>query len=214
MVSTIHFSQYIKIVNILRKLAEKNFWKLIILEAKSPCGEFSGGESPKASCPVPLRLMMLLSHFLMFGWHSKWNTYLVNMVCENTHIHVEALLILTNAVYFIMNIFSLNYFPWSNLMLIIYFTNKVPNDTLFVGLFVFIEEDHYVLPDFIHMLNLMNDFRRSKCPSCSIFALGSPSNQNKYYSKDNFAEVTHIFLRIWSTKYIYEYYDEWKIVFV
>lgn len=41
------------------------------------------------------------------------------------------------------------------------------------GLVVFLEEDHYVAPDFIHMLHLMERARQSHCPSCRILSLGS-----------------------------------------
>lgn len=43
----------------------------------------------------------------------------------------------------------------------------------FPGLIVFFEEDHYVAPDFIHMLQLMDRARQSHCPTCRVLSLGT-----------------------------------------
>ena len=41
------------------------------------------------------------------------------------------------------------------------------------GLFLFLEEDHYVAPDFLHVLKLMSDARPQHCPTCNILSLGT-----------------------------------------
>lgn len=35
-----------------------------------------------------------------------------------------------------------------------------------------LEEDHYVFPDFLHVLRLMREIAPKKCPDCNIFGLG------------------------------------------
>ena len=41
------------------------------------------------------------------------------------------------------------------------------------GLFLFLEEDHYMVPDFLHVLKLMSDARPQRCPTCNILSLGT-----------------------------------------
>lgn len=48
------------------------------------------------------------------------------------------------------------------------------------GLVVFLEEDHYVAPDFLHILNLMNDAWWEKCPGCDILSLGTYMKRYNY----------------------------------
>lgn len=38
---------------------------------------------------------------------------------------------------------------------------------------VFLEEDHYVVPDVLHMLNLLEETRRQYCSHCNVLSLGT-----------------------------------------
>lgn len=49
------------------------------------------------------------------------------------------------------------------------------------GLVLFLEEDHYVAEDFLHMLMLYNEALPQACPKCSIITLGN------YLKNYNFA---------------------------
>ncbi len=40
---------------------------------------------------------------------------------------------------------------------------------------MFMEDDQYLVPDFIHMLFLMESIRPSECPKCKILLLGDGS---------------------------------------
>ncbi|XP_056642067.1 alpha-1,6-mannosyl-glycoprotein 2-beta-N-acetylglucosaminyltransferase-like [Diorhabda sublineata] len=54
------------------------------------------------------------------------------------------------------------------------------------GLVVFLEEDHYVAEDFIHVLKLMERSRKANCANCNILSLGTYSrivNYKKYSDK-------------------------------
>ncbi|CAL8311882.1 unnamed protein product [Lota lota] len=41
------------------------------------------------------------------------------------------------------------------------------------GFAVFLEEDHYVLPDFYHHYKAMADYHAASCPDCDVLALGN-----------------------------------------
>lgn len=56
------------------------------------------------------------------------------------------------------------------------------------GLLLLIEEDHYMSPDFIHLLKLMSALKREQCTDCDILSLGSYSHIG-YSSKANKVEV-------------------------
>ncbi|XP_076023873.1 alpha-1,6-mannosyl-glycoprotein 2-beta-N-acetylglucosaminyltransferase [Genypterus blacodes] len=56
------------------------------------------------------------------------------------------------------------------------------------GLVLLIEEDHFLSPDFIHLLKLMSALRREQCNDCDILSLGSYSHIG-YSSKANKVEV-------------------------
>ncbi|XP_061785595.1 alpha-1,6-mannosyl-glycoprotein 2-beta-N-acetylglucosaminyltransferase [Nerophis lumbriciformis] len=56
------------------------------------------------------------------------------------------------------------------------------------GLVLLIEEDHFLSPDFIHVLRLMSSLKREQCSDCDILSLGSYSHIG-YSSKANKVEV-------------------------
>ncbi|NP_001077344.1 alpha-1,6-mannosyl-glycoprotein 2-beta-N-acetylglucosaminyltransferase [Danio rerio] len=56
------------------------------------------------------------------------------------------------------------------------------------GLVLLIEEDHYLAPDFYHLLKLMASLKKEQCPDCDILSLGSYGHIG-YSSKANKVEV-------------------------
>ncbi|XP_038220317.1 alpha-1,6-mannosyl-glycoprotein 2-beta-N-acetylglucosaminyltransferase-like [Zerene cesonia] len=50
------------------------------------------------------------------------------------------------------------------------------------GMVVFLEEDHYVAEDFIHMLNLLRTTADKTCPQCEILCLGTYLKTYQYHS--------------------------------
>ena len=48
----------------------------------------------------------------------------------------------------------------------------------YTGLVLFVEEDHYLAPDFIHCLSLMGKTCRYYCPNCWFFSLGVRNRVN------------------------------------
>ena len=54
-------------------------------------------------------------------------------------------------------------------------------------LFLFLEEDHLVVPDILHMLKLLNEIRNEKCSVCEIMNLGI------YTKNANFAKYSNKF---------------------
>ncbi|KAK6297647.1 hypothetical protein J4Q44_G00322300 [Coregonus suidteri] len=56
------------------------------------------------------------------------------------------------------------------------------------GLVLLIEEDHFLSPDFLHLLKLMSILKRENCPDCDILSLGSYGHIS-YASKANKVEV-------------------------
>ncbi|KAL7871719.1 hypothetical protein SRHO_G00067020 [Serrasalmus rhombeus] len=56
------------------------------------------------------------------------------------------------------------------------------------GLVLLIEEDHYLAPDFYHLLKLMTSLKREQCADCDILSLGSYGHIG-YASKANRVEV-------------------------
>lgn len=59
-----------------------------------------------------------------------------------------------------------------------YFDNQ-PIIMKFLGLILFIEEDHYMAQDFIHVLKVM----QRTCPQSKIFSLGIHSADNVFSRK-------------------------------
>ncbi|KRT84641.1 hypothetical protein AMK59_1483, partial [Oryctes borbonicus] len=58
------------------------------------------------------------------------------------------------------------------------------------GLVVFLEEDHYVAEDFIHVLKLMDSTCKISCPQCNILSLGTYLKTFSYYGDPKKVEVT------------------------
>ncbi|CAM4686084.1 unnamed protein product [Leuciscus chuanchicus] len=56
------------------------------------------------------------------------------------------------------------------------------------GLVLLIEEDHYLAPDFQHLLKMMVSLKKEQCPDCDILSLGSYGHTG-YSSKANKVEV-------------------------
>lgn len=52
------------------------------------------------------------------------------------------------------------------------------------GHVVFLEEDHYVSPDILHVLSLMQRLRPTLCPSCKVLALGNYNKLNPHIYKN------------------------------
>ncbi|MPC13358.1 Alpha-1,6-mannosyl-glycoprotein 2-beta-N-acetylglucosaminyltransferase [Portunus trituberculatus] len=50
----------------------------------------------------------------------------------------------------------------------------------YMGHVVFLEEDHYVSPDILHVLSLMQRLRPALCPSCKVLALGNYNKLNPH----------------------------------
>ncbi|XP_054168631.1 alpha-1,6-mannosyl-glycoprotein 2-beta-N-acetylglucosaminyltransferase-like [Oppia nitens] len=49
-----------------------------------------------------------------------------------------------------------------------------------LGNFMFLEEDHYLAPDALHVWKLMNEYRNKNCPQCQVITLGSYTHSYNY----------------------------------
>lgn len=58
------------------------------------------------------------------------------------------------------------------------------------GMVVFLEEDHYVAEDFIHMLYLLRSTADKTCPLCEILCLGTYLKTYQYHSNSDKVEIT------------------------
>ncbi|XP_043232122.1 alpha-1,6-mannosyl-glycoprotein 2-beta-N-acetylglucosaminyltransferase-like [Amphibalanus amphitrite] len=58
------------------------------------------------------------------------------------------------------------------------------------GLFLFLEEDHYVAPDFLHVLQLMSEARPQHCLHCNILSLGTYLKVYNYRADTARVELT------------------------
>ncbi|CAH1397974.1 unnamed protein product [Nezara viridula] len=58
------------------------------------------------------------------------------------------------------------------------------------GLVLFLEEDHYVAEDFLHVLRQMQISCSTACPQCNILSLGTYLKTYNYYGDNKKAEVT------------------------
>lgn len=57
-----------------------------------------------------------------------------------------------------------------------------------VGPVVLLEEDHYVAPDFLHVLRMMENLKATKCQECNILCLGTYKSYN-YAAFSNRIEI-------------------------
>ncbi|XP_060808229.1 alpha-1,6-mannosyl-glycoprotein 2-beta-N-acetylglucosaminyltransferase isoform X4 [Amyelois transitella] len=58
------------------------------------------------------------------------------------------------------------------------------------GMVLFLEEDHYVAEDFIHMLNLLKSTADKTCPYCEILSLGTYLKTYQYHVNGDKVEIT------------------------
>ncbi|KAL4718746.1 hypothetical protein ACJJTC_001815, partial [Scirpophaga incertulas] len=58
------------------------------------------------------------------------------------------------------------------------------------GLVLFLEEDHYVAEDFIHMLYLLRNMADKSCPQCEILSLGTYLKTYQYHLSGDKVEIT------------------------
>lgn len=68
----------------------------------------------------------------------------------------------------------------------------------YTGLVVFLEEDHYVAEDFIHLLRLMNEACKKSCRQCNILSLGA------YSKPQHFAKAANKVMLIFLLRIIYK----------
>lgn len=61
----------------------------------------------------------------------------------------------------------------------------------YTGLVLFLEEDHYVAPDFIYMLQYLQKAQQSSCHFCSVLSLGTYLKNANFPADFNKVEVTH-----------------------
>ena len=62
------------------------------------------------------------------------------------------------------------------------------------GMVLFLEEDHYVAEDFLHVLDLMEHTRKQSCERCNILSLGTYLRAyNNYYAElgRHVSPITH-----------------------
>ncbi|XP_063296111.1 alpha-1,6-mannosyl-glycoprotein 2-beta-N-acetylglucosaminyltransferase [Pelobates fuscus] len=57
------------------------------------------------------------------------------------------------------------------------------------GLVLFIEEDHYMAPDFYHVLKKMWDRKKEECPDCDVLSLGTYARPQTFADKADKVEV-------------------------
>ncbi|XP_005989562.1 alpha-1,6-mannosyl-glycoprotein 2-beta-N-acetylglucosaminyltransferase [Latimeria chalumnae] len=57
------------------------------------------------------------------------------------------------------------------------------------GLVLFIEEDHYMSPDFYHVLKKMWGLKKEQCPDCDVLSLGTYTRVTGFSSKADKVEV-------------------------
>lgn len=93
------------------------------------------------------------------------------------------------------------------------------------GLVLFLEEDHFVAQDFLHILRLMERTARASCPSCNILSLGTYLKTYNYFGDSKKAEVTpwvsskhnmgfalnrSVWLELWSCARYFCTYDDYN----
>jgi alpha-1,6-mannosyl-glycoprotein beta-1,2-N-acetylglucosaminyltransferase len=61
---------------------------------------------------------------------------------------------------------------------------------MLAGLVLFLEEDHFVAQDFLHILRLMERTARTSCPTCNILSLGTYLKTYNYFGDSK--KVCHV----------------------
>ncbi|GLV45035.1 Mannosyl (alpha-16-)-glycoprotein beta-12-N-acetylglucosaminyltransferase [Carabus blaptoides fortunei] len=59
-----------------------------------------------------------------------------------------------------------------------------------IGMVVFLEEDHYVAEDFLHVLKLMEKTSKDMCEKCNVLSLGTYLKTYNYYGDSKKVEIT------------------------
>ena len=77
------------------------------------------------------------------------------------------------------------------------------------GLVLFLEEDHYVAEDFIHILRLMERTCRASCDRCNILSLGTYLKTYNYYGDSKKVSIRHEALTCNKLYYIRHSGDAW-----
>ena len=67
--------------------------------------------------------------------------------------------------------------------------NKYISFVIYSGLVLFLEEDHYVAEDFLHLLALMQRRANELCVKCNILSLGTYLKTFNYYTYANVNKV-------------------------
>ncbi|XP_048002837.1 alpha-1,6-mannosyl-glycoprotein 2-beta-N-acetylglucosaminyltransferase isoform X2 [Leguminivora glycinivorella] len=60
--------------------------------------------------------------------------------------------------------------------------NQLQSTASHTGMVVFLEEDHYVAEDFLHVLNLMRTTADKTCPQCELLSLGTYLKTYQYHA--------------------------------
>ncbi|CAD0207001.1 unnamed protein product [Chrysodeixis includens] len=68
--------------------------------------------------------------------------------------------------------------------------NQLQSTAGHTGMVVFLEEDHYVAEDFIHMLGLLKSTADKSCPQCEILSLGTYLKTYQYHVNSDKVEIT------------------------
>lgn len=63
------------------------------------------------------------------------------------------------------------------------------------GLVIFLEEDHYVAEDFIHILKLMERRCKESCKHCNILSLGTYLKTYNYYGDSKKVSANIFFIK-------------------
>ncbi|XP_048002840.1 alpha-1,6-mannosyl-glycoprotein 2-beta-N-acetylglucosaminyltransferase isoform X5 [Leguminivora glycinivorella] len=68
--------------------------------------------------------------------------------------------------------------------------NQLQSTASHTGMVVFLEEDHYVAEDFLHVLNLMRTTADKTCPQCELLSLGTYLKTYQYHATADKVEIT------------------------
>lgn len=71
------------------------------------------------------------------------------------------------------------------------------------GMVLFLEEDHYVAEDFLHVLRLMERTCKLSCERCNVLSLGTYLKTYNYFT--DFSRKVRTFLYFWHIRHIYNF---------